>query len=104
MENNKKEKQKKLTDYTKEELIILYLQTLLDSKKIVTSAINKTLTELGFYLVAFGTGEENEINSRELKTNFHGHDIAIGLAARAVSYGNGRRYTALVMDFNEEND
>ena len=69
---------------------------------MVTSAIKEHLISIGFKLEIIGTKEEHEINSRELKTNFNGHDIAIGLAATPTSYGTRRKYSALVIDFPKE--
>ena len=98
MNKIRKEKPNQLMKLTKKELVILYLKTLLDSKKIVTPEIKKSLLSMGFQLKVIGVKEEDAINSTELKTNFHGYDIAIGLAAVSVSYGSKRKYSALVLN------
>ena len=92
---------KQLVDYTKEDLMILYLETLLGTKKVITPIIKEKLLQIGFKLVVIGTNDKHEINSREIKTNFNGYDIAIGLAATAVSYGSGRKYSALVINLED---
>lgn len=92
---------KQLVDYTREELIVVYLETLLGTKKIVTLVIKQHLMEIGFNLRVIGTREEHKINSRELLTNFNGYDIAIGLAATPTSSGTGRKYSALVLNLKK---
>lgn len=84
----------------KKELIILYLESLIDTKKIITPGIKEQLKSYGFKEVVIGTKDEHEIKSKNFKLNFHGYDIAIGLSPIPISYGSNRKYIALVYNFN----
>lgn len=74
---------------------------IIEEKKIITPPVKLRLIELGFKEVIIGTKEIHTINSKEVKVNFHGYDIAIGLSARSISYSSGRQYRAMV--FNVQN-
>lgn len=69
----------------------------IDQKKVITPIIKSQLIDLGFTEVIIGTKEIHDINSKEVKVNFSGYDIAIGLSARAISYSSGRQYRAMVI-------
>src|SRR5690554_3168787 len=98
----KKEKDmKNLETYSKNELIVNYIQALLETKKIVTPNLKKQLIAYGFKEMVIGTKQEHKIQSKDIKFNFHGNDIAIGLSPVAISYGSLRRYFALVYNFNK---
>lgn len=88
---------KSLNELSRKELINLYLENLLGSKKYVTQEIKKTLLNLGFKEKKLGGRFECEINSKEIKTDFLGYDFAIGLAARCEHCKSKRRFTAMVI-------
>ncbi|WP_162151053.1 hypothetical protein [Haploplasma modicum] len=90
---------KRIENFKKKELIVMYLQTLIDTKKIITANIKKQLIAFGFEEVVIGTRNEHEIKSKNFKLNFYGHDIAIGLSPIPISYGSNRKYIALVYNF-----
>ena len=73
----------------------------IDTKKIITSDIKNQLITLGFNEVVIGCKNEHEITSKQVKIDFHGYDIAIGLSPVAISYGCGRRYRAMVIKCKE---
>lgn len=68
------------------------------TKKIVTPVIKNKLIELGFKEIVIGTKQEHEINSKNVKIDFFGYDIAIGLSAQAINYASRRKYIALVIN------
>lgn len=74
---------------------------IIESKKIITADIKNQLIELGFKEVIIGCRNEHEITSKQVKIDFHGFDIAIGLSPVAISYGCGRRYRAMVIEIKE---
>ena len=51
--------------------------------------------------MAIGCKNEHKITSKQVKINFHGFNIAIGLSPVAISYGCGRRYKAMVIKVKE---
>lgn len=93
---------KHLESYSKRELAILYLQVLMDTKKIVTPELKKQLIILGFKEVVIGTKKEHKIQSKDFMLDFFGYDIAIGLSPLAISYHSERRYFAMVYNFQSE--
>ncbi len=72
----------------------------LGKKKLITPDIKENLINLGFREVNIGHKEIHKINSKELKLDFFGYDIAIGIYARYISYGCNRLYRAIVYNFN----
>lgn len=48
-----------------------------------------------------GCRNEYEISSKEVKLDFHGYDIAIGISCRSISYASGRQYRALAIIFKK---
>ncbi len=70
---------------------------IIEPKKIITPPIKQQLIELGFIETVIGTKEIHEITSKEVKIDFHGYDIAIGLSPRAISYASGRQYRAMTI-------
>jgi hypothetical protein len=74
---------------------------ILEAKKIITPNIKEELIKLGFKEVVIGCKNEHEITSKQVKIDFHGFDIAIGLSPVAISYGCGRRYRAMVFKTKE---
>src|SRR5690554_6739666 len=92
---------KQIETYSKNELIVKYIQTLIETKKVVTPKLKKQLIAYGFKEMVIGTKLEHKIQSKDIKFNFHGNDIAIGLSPVAISYGSLRRYFALVYNFNK---
>lgn len=93
---------KPLEMYSQKELIVMYIQVLMETKKIVTPELKKQLLEYGFKEVVMGTKPEHKIQSKDFKFNFHGYDIAIGLSPLAISYASYRRYFALVFNFKKD--
>lgn len=92
---------KQIETYSKNELIVKYIQTLIETKKVITPKLKKQLIAYGFKEMVIGTKLEHKIQSKDIKFNFHGNDIAIGLSPVAISYGSLRRYFALVYNFNK---
>lgn len=90
-----------LKSYSKDELILMYIKLLLESKKVITPKLKALLLDYGFNQIVIGTKEEHKITSKVIKENFYGNDIAIGLAPISISYNSGRRYIALVFNFNK---
>ena len=76
-------------------------KNLIETKKIITPDIKEKLIELGFKEVVIGCKKEHEIISKQVKIDFYGFDIAVGLAARSISYGCGRKYLAMVFKTKE---
>lgn len=68
---------------------------IIESRKVITAGIKKQLMDIGFRESVIGTKEEHNIHSKEVKINFHGYDIAIGISPLSISYNSGRRYRAL---------
>ena len=93
---------KRIEEYSQKELITMYLQVLMDTKKIVTPELKKQLLSYGFKEIVVGNKPEHKIQSKDFKLNFHGYDIAIGLSPLAISYASYRRYFALVFNFKKE--
>lgn len=79
--------------------ILLDIFNILSKKKIITSNIKEELINLGFKEVNIGSKEMHQISSKELKFDFFGFDIAIGIFARCISYGCNRLYRALIYNF-----
>lgn len=75
---------------------------IIETKKIITPDIKEKLIDLGFKEVVIGCKKEHEIISKQVKIDFYGFDIAIGLAARSISYGCGRKYLAMVFKTKEQ--
>lgn len=75
---------------------------IIEIKKIITSDIKEKLIALGFKEVVIGYRNEHEITSKQVKTDFNGFDIAIGLSPVAINYGCGRRYRAMVIKLKEQ--
>lgn len=88
---------------TNPEILKVYMQAknIIERKKIITPDIKENLIELGFKEVIIGCKKEYEISSKQVKIDFHGFDIAIGLSPVAISYGCGRRYRAMVITLKE---
>lgn len=80
-------------------MILFNTFKILSKKKIITPDIKDELIMLGFNEVNIGAKEIHEICSKELKIDFFGYDIAIGIFARCINYGCGRMYRALVYKF-----
>ena len=74
---------------------------IIERKKIITPDIKEKLIELGFKEVVIGCKDEHKITSKQVKIDFHGYDIAIGLSPVAISYGCGRRYRAMMIKLKE---
>lgn len=83
----------------KQELIII-TRKLINSKKIITPKIKLELIQMGFKETRIGAQKTDEINSREMKIDFKGYDLAVGIAARPVSYGCQRLFKALVINLD----
>lgn len=77
------------------------IKEMTDTKKIITPKIKQDLIDLGFKEVVVGCYEIHKITSKEIKTNYHGHDIAIGLSPRAISYASNRQYRAMTFSFKK---
>lgn len=92
---------KSLETYSKEDLIVKYIQALMETKKIVTPKLKNQLLAYGFKEIVVGTKTEHKIQSKDIRFNFNNYDIAIGLSPVAISYGSHRRYFALVYNFNK---
>ena len=74
---------------------------IIETKKIITPDIKEKLIDSGFKEVVIGCKKEHEIISKQVKIDFYGFDIAIGLASRSISYGCGRKYLAMVFKTKE---
>jgi len=81
--------------------IFLEAKEIMGRKKIIAPDVKIDLIKLGFCEVIVGCKKEHEITSKQVKINFHGYDIAIGLSPVAISYGCGRKYRALVIKCKE---
>jgi len=77
-------------------------QKIIESKKIITADIKNQLIALGFKEVVIGCKKDHEITSKQVKIDFHGFDIAIGLSPVAINYGCGRRYRSMVIKLKEQ--
>jgi hypothetical protein len=74
---------------------------IIEDKKIITPVIKTKLLELGYKEVVIGCHHEHEIKSKDIKLNFHGYDIVIGISCRSIGYASGRQYRALVYCFKK---
>lgn len=72
-----------------------------DTKKIITQNVRSQLIQMGYMEVVIGCKDEHEISSKEVKLDFHGYDIAIGISCRPISYASGRQYRALAINFKK---
>ncbi|HQD92778.1 MAG TPA: hypothetical protein PK924_05865 [Bacilli bacterium] len=88
---------------TNPEILKIYREAkkIIDVKKIITPDIKEKLTKLGFKEAVIGCKDEHKITSKQMKIDFHGFDVAIGLSPVAISYGCGRRYRAMVIKLKE---
>ncbi len=68
---------------------------IISKAKIITPEIKEELIRLGFKETMIGCKEIHELNSKDIKFDFFGYDIVIGLAARSISYGCGRLYRGM---------
>ena len=82
--------------------ILCESKKIIETKKIITSDIKEKLIELGFKDAVIGCRNEHEITSKQVKIDFNGYDIAIGLSPVAIGYGCGRRYRAMVIKLKEQ--
>lgn len=83
------------------EKLLIEVNNLLEGKHAVTSEVKNALYNLGFQLRDFGSKKENEIHSREIRIDFNGYDIAVGLASMSAGGNFRRKYFALVYKFQE---
>lgn len=72
---------------------------IIDAKKNITQHVRNQLIQMGYKEVVIGCKEEHEISSKEVKLDFHGYDVAIGISCRPISYASGRQYRALAIKF-----
>ena len=72
---------------------------IINTKKIITQDVKNQLIHLDYKEVVIGFKDEHQISSREVKLDFHGYDIAIGISCRPISYASGRQYRALAIKF-----
>ncbi len=92
------------TSIKPEVLIILnQAKEIIALKKIITQDIKDKLISIGFTEKVVGIKREHEITSKQIKLDFHGYDIVIGLSARSISYGSGRQYRAMVINLTKIN-
>ena len=75
---------------------------IIETKKIITANIKNQLITLGFKEAVIGCKNEHEITSKQVKVDFHGFDIAIGLSPVAINYGCERRYRAMVIKLKDQ--
>lgn len=61
---------------------------IIGTKKIVTQDVRSQLIQMGYKEVVIGCKDEHEINSKDVKIDFHGYDIAIGISCRPISYAS----------------
>lgn len=57
---------------------------IIDTKKIITQDVRSQLIHMGYKEVVIGCKGEHEISSKEVKLDFHGYDIAIGISCRPI--------------------
>lgn len=74
---------------------------IINTKKIITQDVKNRLIQMGYKEVVIGCKNEHEISSKEVKLDFHGYDIAIGISCRPISYASGRQYRALAITFKK---
>lgn len=72
---------------------------IIDTKKFVTQHVRNQLIQMGYKEVVIGCKNEHEISSKEVKFDFHGYNISIGISCRPISYASGRQYRALAIIF-----
>jgi len=81
--------------------ILEMTKSIIEEKKIITPVIKTKLLELGYKEVVIGCQYEHEIKSKDIKLDFYGYDIAIGISCRSIGYASGRQYRALVYCFKK---
>ncbi|MDD4000033.1 MAG: hypothetical protein PHX62_03970 [Bacilli bacterium] len=88
---------------TNREILKTYIEVkkIIEIKKIITPDIKEKLIDLGFREAVMGCKDEHKITSKQVKIDFYGFDIAIGLSPVAINYGYGRRYRAMVITLKE---